>query len=460
MEMKNKMGYVPINKLMFTMGVPMILSMVVQAFYNIVDTFFISNITSSSIADLADYAINALTLAFPIQMLMVAIGVGTGVGVNSLLSKYLGEKNYEKASLVAGNAIFTAICMYILFLVFGFFGVDIFLKSQTSNELVLSLGSSCLKLCCILSFGSIGSMIYEKLLQSTGKTHLSTIAQLAGAVTNIILDPILIFGLFGLPKMDIVGAALATVIGQILTLVLDMIFHYYFNREIDGKLVYLKPNKKTIIGIYRVGIPAIIMQSLMSVMSYGINIIYGLVSETAVTAFGIYYKIQQFVFFAAFGINNAMIPIIAFNYGKQDKKRVKDGIKYGIIYTLVLMAIGLLFLEIFADPLAKVFSLNQDSTKMTVLALQIVPLGYLFAGANIAFQGIYQALGFGIKSLILSLVRLIIVTLPVAWIFTLFSNADMMIWWAFPLGELIAFILGLYFQRKINQNCINKIKDN
>ena len=325
---------------------------------------------------------------------------------------------------------------------------------------MLSLGSSYLKLCCILSFGSIGSMIYEKLLQSTGKTHLSTIAQLAGAVTNIILDPILIFGLFGLPKMDIVGAALATVIGQILTLVLDMIFHYYFNREIDGKLVYLKPNKKTIIGIYRVGIPAIIMQSLMSVMSYGINIIYGLVSETAVTAFGIYYKIQQFVFFAAFGINNAMIPIIAFNYGKQDKKRVKDGIKYGIIYTLVLMAIGLLFLEIFADPLAKVFSLNQDSTKMTVLALQIVPLGYLFAGANIAFQGIYQALGFGIKSLILSLVRLIIVTLPVAWIFTLFSNADMMIWWAFPLGELIAFILGLYFQRKINQNCINKIKDN
>lgn len=458
MEMKNKMGYMPINKLMFMMGFPIIISMVVQAFYNIVDTFFISNITSSSIVDLADYAINALTLAFPIQMLMVAIGVGTGVGVNSLLSKYLGEKNYVKASLVAGNAIFTAICVYVVFLIFGIFGVDLFLKTQTANDLVLSLGTSYLKLCCILSFGSIGSMIYEKLLQSTGKTYLSTIAQLAGALTNIVLDPILIFGLFGFPKMDIVGAALATVIGQILTLVLDMIFHYYFNKEIDGKLIYLKPHKQTITGIYRVGIPAIIMQSLMSVMSYGINIIYGMVSETAVTAFGIYYKIQQFVFFAAFGINNAMIPIIAFNYGKQDKKRVKDGIKYGIIYTLILMLIGTVYLELFANPLAKVFSLNEDSIKMTVLALQIVPLGYLFAGANIAFQGVFQALGYGIKSLVLSLVRLIIVTLPIAWIFTLFSNASMMIWWAFPIGELVAFILGVHLQRKVNDSCIDKIK--
>lgn len=460
MVMKNKMGYVAVNKLMFTMGFPMILSMIVQAFYNIVDTFFISNITSSSVIDLADYAINALTLAFPIQMLMVAIGVGTGVGVNSLLSKYLGERNYEKAGLVAGNAIFTAVCMYILFLIFGFFGVDLFLKSQTSNGLVLSLGSSYLKLCCILSFGSIGSMIYEKLLQSTGKTHLSTIAQLAGAITNIILDPILIFGLFGFFKLGVVGAALATVIGQILTLVLDMIFHYRFNKEIDGKLMYLKPNKQTIIGIYRVGIPAIIMQSLMSVMSYGINIIYGLVSETAVTAFGIYYKIQQFVFFAAFGINNAMIPIIAFNYGKQDKKRVKDGIKYGIIYTLVLMVIGMLFLEVFASGLAKTFSLNKELTEMTLLALQIVPLGYVFAGVNIAFQGIFQALGYGIKSLTLSLVRLIIVTLLTAWIFTLFNKADTMIWWAFPIGELAAFVLGVYLQRKINDNCIDKIKSN
>ena len=454
---ENKMGVVPMNKLMFTMSMPIILSMVVQAFYNIVDTYFISNMTSSTISNIAEHAINALTLSFPIQMLMVAIGVGTGVGVNALLSKYLGERNHQQASLVAGNAIFTGICTYVVFLLFGLFGVVPFLKTQTNNATVIALGQSYLMICCVLSFGSIGSMIYEKLLQSTGKTVLSTIAQLAGALTNIILDPILIFGMFGFPKMDIIGAAVATVAGQILTLVLCMVFHYCFNKEIDGNLQYLKPKAKTIKNIYKVGIPAIIMQSLMSVMSYGINIIFGLVSASAVAAFGIYYKIQQFVFFGAFGINNAMIPIISFNYGKQDQQRVKDGIKYGLIYTLIFTGLGMLVLEFFAPQICSMFSLSEDGARLCTLALRIIPLGFLFAGANIAYQGIFQALGYGVKSLILSSIRLIIITLPVAYIFTLMSNATTMIWFSFPIGEIVALMVGLLIYHKIKKENINHI---
>lgn len=456
---QNKMGIEPIPRLMLTMGLPMILSMVVQAFYNIVDSYFISSMTSSSIAHMGDYAINALTLSFPVQMLMIAIGVGTGVGVNALLSKYLGEGNHEQASKTAGNAIFTAICTYAVFLVFGLFGSRWFLQTQTSDELIISLGTTYLSICCIFSFGAIGSMIYEKLLQSTGKTVLSTIAQLAGALTNIILDPILIFGLFGLPELGISGAAIATIIGQILTLVLDMFFHYKYNKEIDGSLILMKPELRTIKGIYRVGAPAILMQALMSFMSYGINIIFGMVSAAAVTAFGIYYKVQQFVFFASFGINNAMIPIIAFNYGKADKKRIWSGIQVGLLYTVVLMLIGTLILQLFASPISSVFSLSDESLRLCILAIRIVTIGYAFAGANIAFQGIFQALGCGVKSLVLSMVRLIIVTLPLAWIFTTLDNASDMIWYSFPIGEFCGLLVALVLMRKVVRVQIANVPD-
>ena len=425
MEQKqNKMGVVPVPKLMLSMGVPMIISMIVQAFYNIVDSYFVSNMTSDSIPGLGDYAINALTLSFPIQMLMIAIGVGTGVGINSLLSKYLGEQEHEKANWVAGNAIFTAICTYVVFLIFGIVGSRWFLQTQTSDPMVIELGCSYLSICCIWSFGSIGSMIYEKLLQGTGKTHLSTIGQLAGAITNIVLDPILIYGWLGLPEMGVTGAAIATVIGQILTLLLMMFFHYRYNKEINGSLQYIRPKKQTILGIYRVGAPAIVMQALMSVMSYGINIIFGFVSAAAVTAFGIYYKIQQFVFFAAFGMNNAMIPIIAFNYGK---------------------------------PICSIFSLSEESNQLCIHAIRIVTLGYLFAGANIAYQGIFQALGCGVKSLLLLLARLIVVTLPLAWVFTLFDQAANLIWLCFPIAEVCGLIVALAFMRVVQKQKIQSI---
>lgn len=449
---QNKMGIVSINKLMLAMGMPMILSMVLQALYNIVDSYFVSNIPS-----MGDYAVNALTLAFPIQMLMVAVGVGTGVGVNTLLSKSVGQGNKEKANLIAGNAIVIGLCIYAVFLIFGLFGVNGYISSQTSDTVVIGMGNSYLKICSILSIGVVQFMIYEKLLQATGKTTLSMIAQIVGAVSNMVLDPILIFGMFGLPAMGIEGAAYATVIGQILSCILGVIFHHKFNKEVHSKLSYMKPNKDIITEIYKVGVPAILMQALMSVMTYGVNIILGGISITAVTAYGVYYKIQQFVFFAAFGMNNALIPIIGFNYGKKDKGRVKEGIKFGLIYTLIIMAIGAVVLQVFAYGLISAFAVSAETQRLCIKAIRIVTLGYLFVGANIAFQGIFQAVGCGVKSLILSMIRLIVIALPLAWVLSKLANASDIVWVAFPIAEAGALVVGIIFMKKILRDKINNL---
>lgn len=397
---ENKMGVYPIQKLLLTMGIPMILSMVIQALYNIIDSYFVALIPG-----IADKAMNALTLAFPIQMLIIAVGVGTGIGVNSALSQSLGQGNKKQVNRVAGNAVFLGICTYILFLVFGIFGIDIYLKSQTTSLEIFKLAKEYLSICVFLSFGTILSMIYEKLLQSTGKTTLSTIAQIAGALTNIILDPIMIFGLIGCPSFGIKGAAYATVIGQMITFILDMSFHYIYNKEINHHIKWIKPHKKTIIKIYSVGIPAIVMQALMSFMTYGVNIILGMISENYVTAYGIYYKIQQFAFFAACGLNNALIPLVAYNYGKGDKKRVKDIIFYGVLDTVIIMLICMIVLELCAKNLANIFALSSNTLNICIIAMKIIALGYLFAGVNIAFQGIFQAMEKGLYSLFISLIR-------------------------------------------------------
>ena len=456
----NKMGSAAVKKVMLTMGLPMILSMMVQAFYNIVDSYFVSMIKGADAAvGMGEYAVNALTLAFPVQMLMIAVGVGTGVGVNSLLSRYLGEGKREKVGRVAGNALFIGICTYAVFLLFGLFGVDAYLKSQSSDAVILQMGSEYLTVCMTLSFGAIISMIVEKLLQGTGRTMLSTVAQLVGAVLNIVLDPVLIFGLCGMPEMGIRGAAVATVIGQIVTMALGLIFHYCLNREIDGNLRYMKPVASVIAAIYKVGAPAIVMQALMSVMAYGVNIIFGLVSTAAVTAFGIYYKIQQFVFFAAFGLNNAMIPIIAFNYGMGSRKRVKEGIRYGIGYTAALMLLGMLILQLFAKPVCGIFSLSGETQALCIWAIRAVTPGYVLAGVNIAYQGIFQALGCGVRSLIVSLVRLIVVTLPLAWLFTAFDSAEKLIWLAFPIAEAVALVVALLLIRPVSRARISTMAE-
>jgi len=447
----SKMGTTPVNKLMLTMGIPMILSMVLQAVYNIVDSAFVSNM-----AENGEAALNALTLAFPVQMLMVAIGIGTGVGTNALLAKSLGQGNKEKASRVAGNAVFLAFIIYIVFLLFGIGGVDAYINTQTSNPLIKEMAVDYLSICCIASFGIVFFSIFEKLLQATGRSHLSTIGQVGGAITNIILDPILIYGWLGLPEMGVKGAAYATVIGQVVSMLLDLIFHLIYNKEITNGLKYMKPDGKLIKGIYAIGFPAIIAQALMSLMTYGLNIILGTISEAAVTAYGLYYKIQQFILFAAFGLRDAITPIVSFNHGMQSKSRVSAGIKYGMMYTLVIMFAGLIVIEIFANPFASVFGLSGETQDLCVSAMRVVSISFVFAGANIAFQGVFQALDSGVESLVLSLCRQLIFVIPVAWGFAkVVNNTSIdniwMVWMTFPIAEIITVIIACIFMKRIRK---------
>ena len=448
---ENKMGVMPMPKLMLSMGLPMIISMIVQAFYNIVDSYFVSRITDDTIENMGEYAVNALTLAYPVQLLIIAVGVGTGVGINALLSRSLGEKDLERAGKIAGNAIFIGLCTYIVFMLFGLFGTDAFLKTQTKDSLALKLGGEYLGICCVLSFGAVGSMIFEKLLQATGKTIHSTVAQLAGAIANIVLDPVLIFGLGPFPELGVKGAAYATVIGQILTMAIGGVLHFACNKEIPRGIKYFRPQGRMISSIYKIGIPAIIIQALMSVMTYGLNVILYRIGQSAVTAYGIYYKIQQFVFFAAFGMNNTIIPVVSYNYGKGDKSRVRDGIKYGMLYTLILMLLGAVGLQLFAGQICQVFSLSADTELFATYAIRIITLGYLLAGANIAYQGIFQALDHGISSLVLSLIRLIVIPLPVAYLLTFASSAGKLVWAAIPLGELAGTIVAVAIMGKISR---------
>lgn len=455
----NKMGTVAVPKIMLSMGIPMILSMVLQACYNIVDSMFVARIPDSEgLVHAGEYAVNALTLAFPIQMLIVALGIGTGVGVNALLSKTLGQNEPKKVARVAGNGVSLGIIIYICFFIFGILGINIYLKSQTSDPVILSMGRTYLMICTLLSFGMIMFSIYEKLLQSTGKTVYSTIAQVAGAITNIILDPILIFGWLGCPEMGIAGAAYATVIGQVVSTLIAMYFHYKKNKEVLSGLAYLKLDKKIVKEIYSVGLPAIIMQALMSFMTYGVNIIFGAVSMAAVTAYGLFYKIQQFVFFAAFGLRDAITPIVAFNYGLKDHKRVKDGIKYGILYTSIIMIVGTIGLQIFAGPLVNLFGLSDETAKLCILATRIISVGFLFAGWNIAIQGVFQGLGCGISSLVISLLRLCVVVLPLAWLLSKFSNGINIMWLSFPIAEAVALVVAVLLMIKANSSKIMTMK--
>lgn len=451
-QITNKMGIEPVGSLILKMGIPMILSMMLQAFYNIVDSYFVS-----SMEGVGDAAVNALTLAFPIQALMVALAIGTGVGVNSLLSKFLGMGDRKTASRIAGNAVFLSVCTYILFLIFGLFFVDAYISSQTSDPIIQEMGCSYLKICTVLSFGSVIYMIYEKLLQGTGKTVLSTIAQVSGAITNIILDPIMIFGMFGCPALGIAGAAYATVIGQVVSLVLGMIFHHTKNKEIETKAEYLVPDKEIITAIYRVGIPAIIMQALMSVMTYCINIIFVRVSGSVVTAYGIYFKIQQFVFFAAFGLNNAIIPIVAFNYGMRDRARISKAIRCGLLYNAIIMLAGAVLLQVFGKQIIGLFDVSTEVKELSIQSVRIVTLGYIFVGANVIFQGIFQALGEGIKSLVISAIRLIIVVLPLAYFFTTLPNAQNIVWAAFPIAEACGLVVSILFMSRVSKNKLSRI---
>ena len=444
MEENNKMKNEPVNKLMLQMGVPMILSMALQAVYNIVDSAFVGNMKEGSEA-----ALNALTLVFPIQMLMVALAIGTGVGVNALLARTLGQRNREKASKVAGNGLFLATVIYIICVLFGLFGIKAYISSQTRNVLVLSMSVDYLRICCLLSFGVVFFSIFEKLLQATGRSLYSTIGQVTGAVINMILDPVLIYGF----NLGVQGAAYATVIGQILSALLLVVFHMRLNKEFDHDLVYMTPNTTIIKQIYAIGLPAIIAQALMSIMVYAMNLILKF-NPSAQTAYGLFYKVQQFVLFLAFGLRDAITPIIAFAYGMGEKRRIEDGIKYGLIYTCVLMIIGIAITEFFPGSFATLFNAGA-SRSYFISAMRVISISFIFAGINIAFQGIYQALNGGMESLIISLLRQMIIILPLAYIFSLLvRNGQMsitLIWWAFPITEFISCLVGSKLLKGIKQ---------
>ena len=444
MEENNKMKNEPVNKLMLQMGVPMILSMALQAVYNIVDSAFVGNMKEGSEA-----ALNALTLVFPIQMLMVALAIGTGVGVNALLARTLGQRNREKASKVAGNGLFLATVIYIICVLFGLFGIKTYISSQTRNALVLSMSVDYLRICCLLSFGVVFFSIFEKLLQATGRSLYSTIGQVTGAIINMILDPILIYGF----NLGVQGAAYATVIGQILSALLLAVFHMRLNKEFDHGLTYTKPNKRIIKEIYSIGLPAIIAQALMSFMVYAMNLILKF-DASAQTAYGLFYKVQQLVLFMAFGLRDAITPIIAFSYGMQNKQRVKDGIKYGLIYTIVLMVAGTLITELFPNFFATLFNAGQSRIYF-ISAVRIISVSFVFAGVNIAFQGVYQALNGGMESLVVSLLRQAILILPLAWGFSkLVIQYDMdvsLIWYAFVITEVLSCVVGWVFLRRIEK---------
>ena len=437
---KNKMAEAPMKKLLLKMGLPMIISMVLQALYNVIDSIFVANMgQQGAIAN------QALTLAFPIQILIIAIGVGTGIGLNALLSKSLGEKNQEKVNKVAGNGIFLSICIFIIFLLFGLFGSEGFISLFAGkNQEVISMGTIYLKICTCLSLGSIGYTVYERFLQATGKTMLSTISQISGAVTNIILDYIFIFPL----KMGVAGAAWASVIGQFVSLFIAMFFHYTKNKEINGSLKYIKPEIGIIKGIYKIGISAAIMQALLSVMMAGMNAILGGAKADPtilVGAFGIYYKIQQIALFSAFGLSNTIISILSFNYGMKDKERINDCIKYGIIDTAMVTFILTVIFEIFAKPLSSLFALSGGTSREIIevctISLRIASIGYIFMGFSVAVQGILQSLGYAIRPLIISLLRLVVFVFPIAYLFTLSNNVTSIVWWSFPIAEIVTCII-------------------
>lgn len=442
------MAEMPVNRLMVNMGLPMIVSMMLQAVYNIVDSAFIANMKESG-----ELALNALTLAFPVQMLMIAIGIGTGVGVNALLSKSLGQRDTERASRTAGNGIFLMAVLYVVFLLFGLFGTSGYISTQTKNPVIAEMATEYLSICCCLSFGSLYFALYEKVLQATGKSMYSTIAQIVGAVINIILDPIMIYGWFGCPEMGVSGAAYATVIGQIASALCGFLMHLKANKEIKNKLSYMKPDGKIIKAIYSIGFAAIIAQALMSVMTYLLNVILVRIGENAVTAYGLYYKIQQFVLFAAFGLRDAITPIVSFNHGRRDQKRIKEGVRYGLIYTLIIMLIGFVGIEVFAAPLAGMFGLAGDTKALCVSAMRIISISYVFAGANIAFQGIFQALDSGMESLIVSVGRQFLFVIPVAYLFSELVLAGKcetwLVWTSFLIAELLSVFLSIGFMRKI-----------
>lgn len=448
---ENKMGVMPVNKLLLSMSLPMVLSMLVQALYNIVDSIFVSQINQD--------ALTAVSLAFPMQNLMIAVATGTGVGINSMLSKALGEKDFHNADRIARNGIFLSVCSYAVFLIIGLFFTNLYYTSQANGyQTIIDYGSGYLQPVLILSFGLFAQITFERLLQSTGKTMYSMITQATGAIINIVLDPILIFGWIGIPAMGIAGAAYATVIGQIIAAVLGLILNVKKNREINLDFRKFRPSGKAIKRIYSVGIPSIIMVSITSIMNFGMNIILIGMNATAATVLGVYFKLQSFVFMPVFGLNNGMIPIVSYNYGAQKKKRIMQTFKLSVMYAAIIMAAGTLVFHLIPDVLLSMFTPTPELIELGAPALRIISLSFIFAAFGIVTSGMFQALGNGIMSLIVSVVRQLVLILPVAYLLSLSGDVNL-VWLAYPIAEGFSVIASILFMIRIYKKEIKVIPD-
>ncbi len=429
---ENKMGVMPVNKLLVSMSLPIMISMLVQAMYNIVDSVFVGR--------LSEAALTAVSMAFPIQSLMIAFGTGTAVGINAYLSRNLGERNFAQADAAAINGIFLAFLSYIAFAVFGLFGSRFFFASQIQDEVIVRYGTDYLTICTMVSIGLFMQMTLERILQSTGKTIYTMITQGTGAIINIIFDPIMIFGLFGFPRMEVAGAAAATVLGQCVAAVMALIFNLKKNDELHFHFRKFRPSGFIIRQIYKVGIPSIIMQAVVSLMTLLMNGILLMFSSTAVSVFGVYFKLQSFVFMPVFGLNNGMIPIVAYNFGARKKKRIIDTIKLSVVIAVGIMAVGFAVFQIFPEALIRMFNSSPDMISMGVPALRRISLCFVFAGAAIVISSVFQALGNGFYSLLISLIRQIFVIVPVAYLFAVSIGLDA-VWFAFPIAEIVSAAL-------------------
>lgn len=444
------MGTMPIAKLLITMSAPMMISMIVQACYNIVDSIFVSQ--------LSENALNAVSLAFPLQQLMIAVCGGTAVGMNALLSQALGSKNFDRANRIANTGILLFAFSCIVFVLIGVFGSRLFFTVQTDVEEIVEYGTDYATVCLSLSIGIFTQFCFEKILQATGRTFLTMLTHLAGAITNIILDPILIFGLLGFPRLEVAGAAVATVTGQMVAGILAVIFNLKFNPEVHISLKLIRWNGKIVKDIYKIGLPSIIMQSIGSVMTFSLNKILIAFTTTATAVFGAYFKLQSFVFMPIFGLNNGMVPIIAYNYGAKKLKRIKKTIFLSIVIAMSIMLLGLLAFEIFPDVLLSFFNASEEMLSIGQYALRIIGIHFAFAGFNIIAVSVCQAIGNPVYSLIVSVCRQLVVLIPCAWLLAQTNRLEL-VWFAFPIAECLSLVLSAIFLAKTMHRAKQRIND-
>ena len=437
---ENKMGVLPIGRLLASMAIPMMLSMLVQALYNVVDSVFVSRISEN--------ALNAVSLAFPLQNLMIAVGAGTAVGINALLSRSLGEKKQEMADRAAGTGIFLSLCSAVAFALIGVFLSRAFFMSQAKSvPEIVEMGTTYTRICLVLSVGLFCQFCFERLLQSTGRTVLAMVTQMVGAVTNIVLDPVFIFGLFGLPRLGVAGAAVATVLGQFIGALLAVILNLKYNPEIHLRLRFIRPNRYVVKEIYRVGVPSIVMQSIGSVMTFGMNKILFVFTPTATAVFGAYFKIQSFIFMPVFGLNNGMLPIISYNYGAARIDRVKRTVKLSICTAVCIMTVGFAIFQLAPATLLALFDASAEMTAIGVPALRVISISFLMAGFCIISGSVCQAIGNPLYSMAVSICRQLVVLLPAAWLLAQTGRLEL-VWWSFPIAEIASVTLSAIFLRR------------